>query len=162
MNDTKLTEANFFIADVARKFERSPHDITERQIAAVIVSAAREHEIQARKALETAEREARNASLVHLGTVGERLTWTATLVFFTTYETAYGVTKVCKFKVEETYLTPNGAVTKNAILVWKATSTELSRLDVGKMFVLTGTIKAHDEYKGEKQTMISRCKVVAS
>lgn len=98
-----------------------------------------------------AERAARPNSNAHVGMEGKRETWgPVVLDFVTGYDTDYGYTTVLKFKTA-----------KGATLVWKATNTELGRADVGKKFTLTGTVKKHDEYKGEKQTMISRCKVVA-
>lgn len=71
-----------------------------------------------------------------------------TLDFVTGYETMYGYTTVLKFKSAEGHS-----------LVWKASSTNLRRSDVGKKFTLAGTIKAHEDYKGEKQTMLTRCSV---
>jgi hypothetical protein len=45
-------------------------------------------------------------------------------------------------------------------LVWKASSTEIGRDDVGKVYALAGMVKKHDDYKGEKQTIMSRCTLV--
>jgi hypothetical protein len=53
----------------------------------------------------------------------------------------------------------SGGNAEGALLVWKASSTDLGRSDVGTVFALTGSVKKHDEYKGEKQTMILRAKV---
>ena len=74
---------------------------------------------------------------------------TVTLDFVTGYDTDYGYTTVLKF------LTPEGNV-----LVWKATSTDVTREDVGKKYELTGTVKKHEDYKGQKQTILNRCKLV--
>lgn len=71
-----------------------------------------------------------------------------TLDFVAGYETMYGYTTVLKFKTAD-----------GACLVWKASSTNLGRKDIGKTFTLAGTIKAHEEYKGQKQTILSRCTV---
>lgn len=85
----------------------------------------------------------------HVGTIKQRLTVTARLDFVTGYETQYGYTTVLKFRTES-----------GALLVWKASSTDVDRSCVGKTYTLTGTIVKHDEYKGEKQTMVNRCKLV--
>lgn len=95
-----------------------------------------------------ADRAARPKLNVHLGTVKVRETWTVTLDFVTGYETDFGYTTVLKFRTDD-----------GASLVWKATSTELTRADVGKRFAVKGTVKKHDEYKGEKQTLLSRCAI---
>lgn len=34
--------------------------------------------------------------------------------------------------------------------MWKASSTDLSRSDVGKRYTLVGTVKAHDELQGRQ------------
>lgn len=71
------------------------------------------------------------------------------LDFVTGYETDFGYTTVLKFK------TPEGAT-----LVWKASGDAgVGRDDVGKQYTLSGTIKAHTDYKGTKQTLMTRCTV---
>lgn len=115
-------------------------------IAASIITAyqravARERERARRAALPQID--------AHVGVVGKRETFAVTLDFVTGYETAYGYTTVCKFRTAE-----------GACLVWKATNTDLARGDVGKVYALTGTVKKHDEYKGAKQTIVTRCAVV--
>lgn len=72
-----------------------------------------------------------------------------TLEFVTGYETSYGYTTVLKFRTVD-----------GATLVWKASSVELSRADVGRRYTLAGSIKAHEEYKGAKQTILTRCSVI--
>jgi len=42
-------------------------------------------------------------------------------------------------------------------LTWKSSSTVL---DIGIMFVIKGTVKNHEEYRGIKQTILTRCQVV--
>jgi hypothetical protein len=85
----------------------------------------------------------------HLGTVGKRETWTATLDFVTGYETAYGYTTVLKF------LTDDGVP-----FTWKASGNPgPGRDDVGKRYSVKGTVKSHGEYKGAKQTLVTRCVV---
>lgn len=64
------------------------------------------------------------------------------------YDTMYGYTTVLTFRTKE-----------GACVVWKASSTEVSRGDVGKEYTLIGTIKEHGEYKGQKQTLVTRCVV---
>jgi hypothetical protein len=98
---------------------------------------------------ERAERAARPTLDAYVGEIGKRHTWNSvTLDFVTGYETQYGYTTILKFR------TPEGAT-----IVWKASSTSLTRQDVGKKYQLTGTVKEHSEYKGTKQTIVSRCDV---
>jgi hypothetical protein len=117
-------------------------------IAASMIVAYQRHLGRERAKIERAARPVAN---VHVGTVGKRETWgPIVLDFVTGYETDYGYTTVLKFRTVE-----------GATIVWKASSTDLERADVGKTFTLTGTVKKHDEYKGEKQTIVSRCRVEA-
>lgn len=60
-----------------------------------------------------------------------------------TFNGYYGVTTVYTFKREED------------VLVWMTSSCK--DIEVGDELLLTGTIKSHDEYKGVKQTNLSRC-----
>jgi hypothetical protein len=43
--------------------------------------------------------------------------------------------------------------------IWKSSVYEC-REDIGKVHNIKGTVKAHQEYKGTKQTVLSRCKVL--
>ncbi len=135
-------------------------------IAASVITAYQRH-LGAERARLT-----RPATLdAYVGTVGEKVTFglpaevtkkgtpkkgaptvlsasPVTLEFVTGYETAYGYTTVLRFRTAE-----------GATLVWKSTSADLSRADVGKRYTLAGNIKSHEEYKGSKQTIVTRCAV---
>ena len=94
-------------------------------------------------------RQARAAASVHVGTVGVRETFfDLTLDSVNGYATDYGYTTVLTF-----------ANTNGALVVWKASNTEISRADVGKRFDVTASVKSHGEYKGVLQTYITRAKV---
>lgn len=116
-------------------------------IAASIVTAYERAQGVLRKKAERAAKAALPGANTYVGTVGKRETFSnVTLDFVTGYETQYGYTTVCKF------LTDDGA-----LLVWKASNSDLARGDVGKRYDIKGTVKKHDEYKGQKQTLLSRC-----
>lgn len=112
-----------------------------------------------------AERAARPTLNVHMGTEGKKAAFGCnpgkgkaaaevlstdplTLDFVTGYSTDYGYTTVLKFRTKD-----------GALIVWKASNTTLDRGDVGKRFTLKGTVKKHDNYKGELQTLMTRCTV---
>ena len=94
-----------------------------------------------------ADRAARPVS-DYVGVVGERSIFDAKLDFVTGYESDFGYVSVLKF------VTDSGAV-----LVWKTTTSGLERSDVGKRYIVRGTVKAHAEYKGAKQTTLSRAEL---
>lgn len=93
----------------------------------------------------------------HVGKVGDRIKIKATLTGFHSYKTQFGDMNIYTF-----------TDIFNNVLVWK-TSSYLDRIvgDIckpvqkGEMVELKATIKDHDEYQGIKQTVLTRCKVVA-
>lgn len=82
-----------------------------------------------------------------VGSAGEKITTAATLERRAGYENAYGYVTVLSFRDEE----GNG-------LIWK-TSAPPSGLVVGSTYRVAATVKAHGDYKGDKQTEIIRAKV---
>jgi hypothetical protein len=84
----------------------------------------------------------------YVGAVGERKSFEGALEFVTGWDTAYGYTTLLKFVTDD-----------GAVLVWKASKTSISRFDIGKRYTVLGTVKAHTEYRGNKQTQITRCKL---
>ena len=86
---------------------------------------------------------------LHVGTVGKRDSFAnAQLDYVAGYATQYGYTTVLTFVLD------NGAV-----LVWKASNTDLSKEDIGKRFNIVGSVKTHGDYKGRMQTYLTRCKL---
>lgn len=105
--------------------------------------------------LKTAENtiKARKSISEHVGQVGDKLeivvTYTHTAQWANNYGYGYwteGVTNLHTFKDEQ-----------GNILVWK---TELFiDADEGTKMLLKGTVKEHSDYKGIKQTVMTRCKL---
>ncbi len=86
------------------------------------------------------------AASVFVGTVGEKLCLTGVLcTLVRPIDSRYGVTYLHRFVTAE-----------GNSLTWFASSTELKE---GKHYNLKGTVKAHEVYRGEKQTLLTRCKV---
>ena len=54
---------------------------------------------------------------------------------------------------------PTVEMSDSALLVWFASSTPDNVLDDGIEYIVKGTIKKHEEYKGLKQTVLTRCKL---
>jgi len=80
----------------------------------------------------------------HLGTVGQRYCFNLTVRAMRSYEGDYGVRTMVRFD------DPSGNV-----LVWWA-SGEPEWLETGDTITVAGTVKKHDEYRGIKQTLLSR------
>lgn len=81
----------------------------------------------------------------YIGNVGDKITVEVNDVkLVTSWETVYGFTHLYKF-----------TTTDNNVLVWYA-----SKCIDENAKKISGTIKDHKEYDGEKQTVLTRCKVM--
>jgi len=85
------------------------------------------------------------AASEYVGTVGERREFTADPVRSIPIDTMYGVSTIWIFRTEA-----------GEVLKWKASG---SPDFPGGRVVITGTVKAHEEYKGTRQTVVTRCKI---
>lgn len=145
--------------------------LVQSRTAGLAASAVTAYQRAMGKARAAAERAARPSLDAHLGTIGEKVTFglpaqvtkkggpkkgaptvlsvnPVTLDFVHGFDTAYGYTTILKFRTAE-----------GATLVWFASSSSIGRADVGKAYTLAGTVKKHDDYKGAKQTTLTRCTV---
>lgn len=98
---------------------------------------------------ETARRERASsaADSKHVGTIKTRLEMTLTVDMIRYWDTDYGTTTFIKMHDED-----------GNVLTWKASnSPEVYRGDVLR---IKGTVKAHDDYKGTAQTVLTRCKIL--
>lgn len=107
--------------------------------ASAIVAYGKEQEYEIKRAAEQAGGLARE----YVGVVGGKLTVQATLVKSPGWESQYGYTFAHRFVDEQGH-----------VIIWKTGTA----LDKGS-YTLTATVKAHEEYKSEKQTVITRAKV---
>jgi hypothetical protein len=82
-----------------------------------------------------------------VGTVGEKITVTASFKYTASYDTKFGITYIHKFVTE-----------KGEVLVWK-TGTYSVHCEEDEQVEITATVKEHSEYKGKKQTDLIRCKI---
>jgi len=81
----------------------------------------------------------------YIGNPNEKIEIKAILQKMFSYDTKFGTTYIYKFTDE------NGN-----ILVWKTSPKDFEE---EKEYKIKGTIKEHEEYRGEKQTQLTRCKV---
>jgi len=104
-------------------------------VAAYTKAEARKRDMAARKPSE------------HVGEVGERRTFALLLDRHFSFETTFGWQTRFIFRDED-----------DNVFAWK-TSADSVELTEGTKYTVLGTIKKHDEYKGVKQTVLSRCSV---
>lgn len=118
----------------------------EEEAKAEAERIAREAKIKAEKAISQ-----------YVGQVKERMTIKATFVGSPSFE----VRSFGGWGTDEMYIHTFKDEQGNK-LVWKTTSPlDRNVIDEGDVVELTGTVKDHNEYKEEKQTILTRCKVKA-
>jgi len=127
-------------------------------------AARREAEQREREEREAAERKAEEERLAaikaksqYVGTPGEKLTVEVT------YEGSPYYTRKVFYNTETVYLHKFRDADGN-LIVWRTTVSGFGKtcdgeVNEGDALVVTATVKEHNEYKGEKQTLIIRAKV---
>lgn len=108
----------------------------------LITSVIASHKRHLTKLAEAANKKESN----WFGNVDDRVDVDVTFLKAFYFDSHFGTTAVAKF------VTPEGN-----LVVWK-TSGYRADFEEGKRYKLTGTIKKHDEYRNEKQTVLTRCK----
>lgn len=84
-----------------------------------------------------------------IGTVGDKLEIEVVKEFMISYQTVYGLQLIFIFK------DPDGNK-----LIWKTSAGFPEAVENGKMIKIKATVKDHSEYKGEKQTVLTRVKMI--
>ena len=82
-----------------------------------------------------------------VGDVGEKITVKATYDHRAWYDSKFGTTYIHNFVTDD-----------GSILVWKTSIGNIGFED-GERVEITATVKEHSEYKGDKQTVLTRCKI---
>jgi hypothetical protein len=139
--DIKLTEGAD--ADTLNDYEHNLHvavagGVVSFRLAGIVASLVPYYE-RARGA-ELIKNKALSAG--HVGTVGKRETFTLTLVQVFTRDSDYGPNHLHKFVTNQ-----------GAVVIWKTTSEKYEPGD----YTVKGTVKAHGDYQGIPQTVLSRC-----
>jgi len=105
-------------------------------------------EIQEAKAKKEAEAEANRAKQKYIGTVGEKVDLEVTVKHIHDYENQWGTGSIYFME------TPDGD------LVNWFTSSSPDGMEKGETVKIMATIKKHEEYKNNKQTVVTRVKLV--
>ena len=98
-----------------------------------------------KKAMEREMEERGDVNSSYVGAIGDRLTIAVkTCSLLTSWEGMYGWTGIYKFVDED-----------GNIFVWKTSSS----FETANVHCVTGSVKAHNEFRGVQQTELTRCKV---
>lgn len=115
-------------------------------LASAFTAYDRELEREAEKRERELKAKAEGELSKHVGTVGKRISFKAVEVkALTSWETMYGVTVIYKFVDGD-----------GNVFTWKTSGWVNTDREIAKV---TGTVKEHKEYRGVKQTELTRCKI---
>lgn len=134
---------NEYLANLAAVF--SVDFVTYKRLG-IAVSAIKAYQREVCKKAEAA-----NKLNECFGTVGERVEAVLTPVKLIDVPTNYGISTLCIFEDEQ-----------GRNFKWFASNCPIAEADAGKPVKVKFTIKAHEEYKGRKQTAITRAKLIAA
>jgi hypothetical protein len=143
------------LGDSATEYQYNAVELTQRDIIGIrrigiVASLVAAYDRAMIKVAET-----KNQVNGHVGTVGKRDTFNTQYLGENWFDTAYGRMVIARFATEQ------------GILVYKGNAPFWSdmvapgALVAGGALTIMGTIKEHGDYKGTKQSIIQRCKVVA-
>lgn len=139
-----LDDQNDYIANLAAAFLTDGVNAKRLGIVCSAVTAHTRHLGQlaerAREATKTNE---------HVGVVGEKIERPLTLVRLTPIEGNWGCATLCILEDAE-----------GRSFKWFASNCPFADADLGQTLSIKGTIKSHDEFKGRKQTSLTRAKIV--
>ena len=124
-------------------------------------SAKQNHDKMVAKKIAEEERAKANAEVEYYGAVGDKFELTLTFDKSFGFEGAYGFTYIHLFHDDENHVFAWSS-SNGTYQCWCKTNGKDGFLEyeVGKKYILKGTIKAHKEYRNVKQTVITRCKVL--
>jgi len=94
--------------------------------------------------MEIVKKARENDANEHIGSVGERITFKATITMVKYFENEWGTKTMIKF------LTSEG----NTLVWWYSGDDDYEQ---GESYKVTGTVKKHDEYRGTNTTTVARC-----
>lgn len=121
------------------------------------VGAKKFHEKMEQKKLEALE----SSKVEYYGNVGDK--FELSLIFDKSFgfETQFGFQYIHIFRDEENHVF-KWSTSHGTYLAYHKTNGRCDYLEFesGKSYTIKGSIKAHEEYKGTKQTVITRCKVL--
>lgn len=124
-------------------------------------SAKQNHDKMVAKKIAEEKRTKANAEVEYYGAVGDKFELTLTFDKSFCFEGAYGFTYIHLFHDDEGHQF-KWSSSRGTYQCWCKTNGRDGFLEyeVGKKYILKGTIKAHQEYCNVKQTVITRCKVL--
>jgi hypothetical protein len=140
-----------FEQSIALRYVKSPKGLSDKMRALVERMLDEEPRREEAAAERKRARQEADAASTHVGNVGDRLKDVEMVVEFTkSFEGYYGSKMIVKFRD-----------LRGNVFVTFGTSNWLWECERGQRYLVTGTVKSHDEYEGTLQTQLTRTKGVA-
>lgn len=143
------------------------HEIHEKYMGIAVYAmfaSKQNHDKAVAKKIAEEKRMTENAKVEYYGNVGDKFELTLTFDKIFGFEGAYGFTYIHLFHDNEghqfKWSSSNGSYKVEYDKTADFGGVEYCEFEVGHKYLMKGTVKAHNEYKGVKQTVITRCKVL--
>lgn len=178
-NDFEMNARTVFYKTLDDGTRELRHEIHEKYMGIAIYgffSAKQNHDKMVAKKIAEEERAKANAEVTYFGNVGDKFEKEMTFEKMFGFETMYGYQYILLFRDEENHVfkwsTSNGSykININSIKGKELNGEKITDAcvfngcfkdyEVGHKYLIKGSIKAHEEYRNVKQTVITRCKVV--
>lgn len=143
------------------------HEIHEKYMGIAVYAmfaSKQNHDKMVAKKIAEEKRAIENAKVEYYGAVGDKFELTLTFDKSFCFEGAYGFTYIHLFHDDEghqfKWSSSNGTYKVEYDKTADFGGIEYCEFEIGHKYLMKGTVKAHNEYKGVKQTVITRCKVL--
>ena len=170
-SDFEINARSVFFKTLDDGTREMRHEIHEKYMGIAVYaffSAKQNHDKMVAKKIAEEKRAIENAKVEYYGNVGDKFELTLTFDKTFGFETMYGYSYIHLFHDDDGHVfkwcSSNGSYkveyAKDVKNLAYGSGIEYCDYEIGHKYLIKGSIKSHDEYKGCKQTVITRCKVL--
>ena len=170
-SDFEINARSVFFKTLDDGTREMRHEIHEKYMGIAVYamfSAKQNHDKMVAKKIAEEKRAIENAKVEYYGNVGDKFELTLTFDKTFGFETMYGYSYIHLFHDDDGHVfkwcSSNGSYkveyAKDVENLAYGSGIEYCDYEIGHKYLIKGSIKGHDEYKGCKQTVITRCKVL--
>lgn len=173
-SDFEINARSVFFKTLDDSTRELRHEIHEKYMGIAVYamfSAKQNHDKMLAKKIAEEKRAVENAKVEYYGNVGDKFEKEMTFEKMFGFETQFGYQYIILFRDEENHVfkwsTSSSRYKLNLKELFKDIEDDAwiaydsdKDFEIGKKYLIKGTIKAHDEYRNVKQTVVTRCKVV--
>ena len=170
-SDFEINARSVFFKTLDDGTREMRHEIHEKYMGIAVYamfSAKQNHDKMVAKKIAEEKRAIENAKVEYYGNVGDKFELTLTFDKMFGFETMYGYSYILLFHDDDGHVfkwtSSNGSYkveyAKDVENLAYGSGIQYCDYEIGHKYLIKGSIKGHDEYKGCKQTVITRCKVL--